>query len=82
MKTRACGKVHPQGMPCLKPVLYEDGCCADKVYDHDGPHEHTDEDGVITKRWEEQLQVVDLPYNAYGPWVDNEEQPATAERAT
>jgi hypothetical protein len=72
VKTRACGHMHPDGLPCLKPVLYEEGCCTEKTYDHDGPHEHVDKDGRITHRWEETLQVVDLPYDAYKPWTEED----------
>lgn len=83
MNTRLCGKIHPEGVPCTKSVFYEDGCCTDKVYDHPGPHEHytasLDEGGVITKRWEEQLHVVDLPFDSYRPWSD--EDIAAAEKA-
>jgi len=48
----------------------------DKVYDHPGPHEHynkpLDQGGVITRRWIEQLNIIDLPYDAYRPWSDED----------
>ena len=76
MQTKTCGKIHPDGVPCTKPVFYEEGCCAPKVYDHNGPHEHLDkplaEGGVITHRWEEVLQIVDLEHDAYRPWTDED----------
>jgi len=77
MKTRICGKVHPDGgVPCMKPVFYEESCCTDKVYEHPGPHEHKNDSGIITRRWEEVLQIQDLPFNAYGPMEEEEGQEA------
>lgn len=82
MQTKACGKVHPEGVPCCKPVMYETNCCFDKVYDHTGPHEHYDKPldrgGVVTHRWEEHLQIVDLPYDAYRPWSEEDVEQAEA----
>jgi hypothetical protein len=76
MEVKACGKVHPDGVPCTKSVFYEKHCCIDKVYDHPGPHEHLDkpleEGGRITHRWEEVLQIVDLPYDAYRAWTEED----------
>lgn len=73
MNTRSCGKVHPDGgVPCLKPVFYEEKCCFQKVYEHDGPHEHVNGAGAITRRWEETLQIVDLPFDAYKPWTEED----------
>jgi hypothetical protein len=76
MKTKACGKIHPDGVPCTKPVMYEQGCCSERQFDHSGPHEHLDkpldQGGVVTHRWEEVLQIVDLPYDAYKAWTDDD----------
>lgn len=65
MQTRGCGAVHPDGVVCVKTVYFEHGCCADTIYGHDDPHEHIDQDGVITHKWEETLVVKDLPYDGY-----------------
>jgi hypothetical protein len=82
VKVKACGKIHPDGVPCTKPVMYEQKCCHEQQYEHDGPHEHYDrpleEGGVITHRWEEQLQIMDLPYDAYRPWTDEDIKKAEA----
>lgn len=71
LRTRACGAVHSDGVACLTPVLYEAlNCgCGDYIYDHDGPHESVDEDGV-RYRWTEVLLIQDAEFNAYGPLDD------------
>ena len=71
LRTRACGSVHSDGVACLTPVLYEAlNCgCGDYIYDHDGPHESVDEDGV-RYRWTEVLLIQDAEFNAYGPLDD------------
>jgi hypothetical protein len=71
LNTRPCGAVHSDGVACLIPVLYEAlTCgCGDYVYDHDGPHESEDENGV-KYRWTEVLLIQDAEFNAYGPMDD------------
>lgn len=75
LKCRECGAVHPEGMVCMIPVMYEKRCCLEQTYAHDGPHEagHHDPDTdtvVITHRWIEELVCTDLPFNAYGHYED------------
>ena len=74
LKTRACGAVHSDGVACLTPVLYEAlTCgCGDYVYDHDGPHESVDDDGV-RYRWTECLVIQDAEFNAYGPLDEDDD---------
>ena len=72
--TRDCGAVHPEGVVCIIPVFAERACCSEVIYPHDGPHEVTNEHGVVTHRWIEERVVTDLPFNGYGEYVDNEEQ--------
>lgn len=67
MKTRPCGALHPEGVPCLILVFHEKGCCNDLVYPHDEPHEHANKEGVVTHRWEEVTQIKDLPFDCYAP---------------
>jgi hypothetical protein len=73
LQTRQCGVVHPDGAPCMIPVLYEPRpCgCGDYVYEHDGPHEAVTVDGV-KYRWDVVLLVQDLKWNAYGPMEEEE----------
>ena len=65
LQSRACGSVHPDGVACMKPVMYQKLCCRDEVYPHDGPHEYVNGKGVITHRWKAVLTVEDMPHNAY-----------------
>jgi hypothetical protein len=66
LQCRGCGHVHPEGAVCLIPILFEMRCCYERTYPHDGPHEATDPEGVVTHRWVEELVITDLAFNAYG----------------
>jgi hypothetical protein len=67
IKTRACGAVHPDGVVCSLMVMVQEGCCHEKVFEHEEPHSHCRDDGTVTHRWEAVLVVKDLPYDAYSP---------------
>jgi len=71
--TRDCGAVHPEGVVCIIPVFAEKACCSEVIYPHDGPHQVVVE-GQVTHRWIEEHVITDLPFNAYGEYVDTEEQ--------
>lgn len=72
LQTRECGAVHSDGVVCFIAVLYEQLTCEcglplpddQYIYEHDGPHEAVDRDGV-RYRWEQILIIKDLPYDAY-----------------
>jgi len=70
---RPCGSVHSDGVACLVPVYYEPmQCgCGDYTYQHDGPHESVDDEGV-KYRWNELLIVQDCDFDAYGPMAVSE----------
>ena len=70
LKVRECGSVHSDGVVCMVAVYFETRCdCGtETVYAHDGPHEAFDADGNVIARWEEVLQIRDLPFNAYGAY--------------
>jgi len=67
IQTRPCGSIHSDGVVCLIPVLFEElKCgCGDFVFDHDGPHESVDDDGV-KYRWTEVLLIQDAEFDTYG----------------
>lgn len=71
IQVRECGTVHPDGAVCIIPVFFETPACgcADKVYEHDGPHEAHDEYGV-SHRWTEVLTVEDADFDCYSDRVD------------
>lgn len=73
LATRECGAVHPEGVACFIPILYEPlSCsCGDRTYQHEGPHEAVTPEGVKF-RWEEVLIIRDLPFNTYGPMSEEE----------
>jgi hypothetical protein len=73
LSCRVCGAVHPEGVVCFVPILYEVRCCVERTYPHEGPHEAVDGEGLVTHRWIEELVITDLPYNFYGP-TDNDEE--------
>jgi hypothetical protein len=79
LQTCECGAVHPDGLFCMIPVLYEKRCCLEHSYAHAGPHEagvHDPETDtvVITHRWIEELVITDLPFTAYKPLTDEERE--------
>lgn len=78
LKVRECGALHPDGVPCVLSVYYEKGCCTDKVFPHEEPHEAV-RDGVVTHRWEEVTKVMDLPFDAYSPRNSDSAQKAAKE---
>ena len=73
LQTRMCGFIHPEGVICSRVVYYEKGCCTDTVYNHEGPHQFVDKDGVITHRWEEVRVIKDVPFDAYKPLEEESE---------
>jgi len=68
---RDCGAVHPEGVVCVIPIMYEMQCCTERTYPHHGPHEHR-VNGRVTHRWVEELVITDLAFNGYQP-IDEEE---------
>jgi len=72
LQVRECGSVHTDGVFCRVGVYFETRCdCGtETVYAHDGPHEAVDADGNVIARWEEVLQICDLPFNRYSSTYD------------
>lgn len=82
LHTRACGAVHSDGVVCMLQVYAEPGCCSDKIYPHEGPHEcivRHGEKAVVTHRWVEITKLVELPFDAFSPSGSEEAKKSIAE---